>query len=156
MFETMITVVGNVVDVPECRTTDTGHEVASFRVASTARRYDKGAAEWTDGESLFLKVTCWRQLAVNVRQSVRRGDPVVATGRVYTRNAEVEGKVRTYYQMDATALGHDLSRGVAVFRRNRVTPPTYEETDEAAQPTDADGFGGSAMTEAEGEVYALA
>jgi single-strand DNA-binding protein len=41
MNDTMMTIVGNVVDSPRRRETKNGHDVTNFRVASTSRRYDR-------------------------------------------------------------------------------------------------------------------
>ena len=86
MNETTVTVIGNVVDEPQRRKTEAGISVTNFRVASTARRYDRQDGRWIDGDSLYLKVSCWRQLADNVDRSVVKGDPIVVTGRLYTRS----------------------------------------------------------------------
>ena len=51
--ETLITVVGNLVDDPELRFTPSGAAVANFRIASTPRTFDKQSNEWKDGDSLF-------------------------------------------------------------------------------------------------------
>lgn len=131
MNETTVTVIGNVVDEPQRRKTEAGISVTNFRVASTARRYDRQDGRWIDGDSLYLKVSCWRQLADNVDRSVVKGDPIVVTGRLYTRSYEVEGQRRSSYELEALALGLDLTRGVAQFTRSRNAPPTYEVNGEA-------------------------
>jgi single-strand DNA-binding protein len=79
-------------------------------VASNERRFDKEAGRWTDGDRLYLTVTCWRKLASNVLVSLGKGDPVMVTGRVYTRGFEVEGQKRSVTELEATAVGPDLSR----------------------------------------------
>ncbi|MSZ76037.1 MAG: single-stranded DNA-binding protein, partial [Actinobacteria bacterium] len=56
--------------------------VASFRVATTPRRYSRKSQEWVDGATQWYTVTVWRALAENVARSVRRGDPVVVHGRL--------------------------------------------------------------------------
>lgn len=134
MRETLITVTGNVVDTPQRRRTDQGHSVASFRVASTQRKFDRNDGQWVDGDSLYLKVTCWRALADNVDRSVVQGDPIVVTGRLYTRTYEVDGQRRAAYELEAHALGLDLSRGVADFTRTRSTAemPTHELVDKTS------------------------
>ncbi|MFD9150336.1 single-stranded DNA-binding protein, partial [Streptomyces diastaticus] len=75
--ETPITVVGNVVADPELRFTPSGAAVANFRVASTPRTFDRQTNEWTDGDTLFLSVSVWRQQAENVAESIKRGDRVI-------------------------------------------------------------------------------
>jgi single-strand DNA-binding protein len=134
MRETLITVIGNVVDTPQRRRTEQGHSVASFRIASTQRRFDRNDGQWVDGDSLYLKVTCWRALADNVDRSVVQGDPIVVTGRLYTRTYEVEGQRRAAFELEAHALGLDLSRGVADFTRTKSTgeTPTHELMDTPA------------------------
>jgi single-strand DNA-binding protein len=119
MNDTTVTVVGNVVDNPQLRTTNSGIDVVNFRVASTARRRDKVTGEWGDGDSVYLSVTCWRDLGANVLQSVVKGDPVIVTGRLFTRRYERDGQPRSAYEVDALAVGLDLARGTATFRRTR-------------------------------------
>ena len=118
MNETFVTVVGNLVDEPKLRVVQGDTEVASFRIASTSRRYDKETAGWIDGGTLFLGVTCWRQLAANLVDSgLHRGDPVVVSGKLSTRSYEKDGQTRSVCELEALALGPDLSRGTATFRR---------------------------------------
>ena len=131
MFDTNVTIVGNVLTAPEWRrTTQTGTLVASFRVASTARRLDRESGRWVDGNSLRVRVTCWRRLAEGVASSVMVGDPVIVVGRMYTRDwTDDAGNHRTTYEVEAVAVGHDLSRGRGRFARNRPTPSTSAPAD---------------------------
>jgi single-strand DNA-binding protein len=84
--ETVITVVGNLVDDPELRFTPSGAAVAKFRVASTPRTFDRQTNEWKDGESLFLTCSVWRQAAENVAESLQRGMRVIVQGRLKQRS----------------------------------------------------------------------
>lgn len=133
MFDTYVTIVGNVLHKPELRqTANTGALVTTFKIASTARRMDRGTGKWIDGNSLRVRVTCWRALATNVSQSVTVGDPLVVYGRLFTRDWEDEhGAKRTAYELEAMALGHDLSRGRAVFERvkPRTATSVVEDTE---------------------------
>ncbi len=115
------TVVGNVVNDVELRFTKAGDPVASFRVASSARRFDRAKNRWTDGDTHYFNVSCWRGLAHNVVSSIGKGTPVVVFGRLRSREVERPcgdhvHSVR-YYDIEASAVGHDLSRGVAAFSR---------------------------------------
>ena len=83
--ETVITVVGNLVDDPELRFTPSGAAVANFRIASTPRTFDKQTNEWKDGDALFLTCSVWRQAAENVAESLQRGMRVVVQGRLKQR-----------------------------------------------------------------------
>jgi single-strand DNA-binding protein len=131
MFDTVIAVVGNALTMPEWRRTErTNALVANFKIASTSRRYDRTNNRWIDGDSLRLRVTCWRRLAEGVVASIKVGDPVVVTGRLYTREWSTEsGERRTMYELEAIAVGHDLSRGLAMFKRGRANPATSEVDD---------------------------
>jgi single-strand DNA-binding protein len=135
--ETIVTLVGNLVDDPKLRTTDGGAEVAGFRVASTSRRFDKTDQRWVDGASLFLTVSCWRALGANATASLRRGDPVVVTGKLTTRTYEKDGQTRSVAELEALAIGPDLARGTAVFRRSPRAPEDGAGSDtgvEAREP----------------------
>jgi single-strand DNA-binding protein len=126
MFDTPVTVVGNLMTAPEWRrTAATGTFVVSFKVASTSRRFDKERNKWVDGDSLRVKVACWRRLGENVSISLQLGDPVIVYGRMYSRDwTDDEGNRRTSYELDAVAVGHDLSRGVDKFARRKAPGAT--------------------------------
>jgi single-strand DNA-binding protein len=135
MFDTNVTIVGNVLHGPEWRkTTNTGALVTTFKIASTARRFDRQAGQWMDGNSLRVRVNCWRALAANVKESVAVGDPVIVTGRIFTRDwIDENGVKRLQYEVEATAIGHDLSRGNAVFQRRKPSMSTSVTEDAEAQ-----------------------
>lgn len=111
--------------------------VASFRVACTPRRYQRKTDEWVDGDTQWYTVSAWRTLADNCAQSLRRGDPVVIHGRLtaqtWTNSAGIEV---TGFQVDATFIGHDLTRGTSRF--TRATRPADGAATTAAPTTDTD------------------
>ncbi|MFJ4469859.1 single-stranded DNA-binding protein [Streptomyces sp. NPDC089424] len=112
--ETVITVIGNLVDDPELRFTPSGAAVAKFRVASTPRTFDRQTNEWKDGESLFLTCSVWRQAAENVAESLQRGMRVVVQGRLKQRSYEDrEGVKRTVFELDVEEVGPSLRNATA-------------------------------------------
>lgn len=112
--ETVITVVGNLVDDPELRFTPSGAAVARFRIASTPRVYDKQTSEWKDGDSLFLSCQVWRQAAENVAESLVKGMRVIVQGRLKQRSYEDrEGVKRTVYELDVEEIGPSLRSATA-------------------------------------------
>jgi single-strand DNA-binding protein len=121
MFDTMITVVGNLVDDPKLRSTTTGTPVASFRIASTSRRFDQASGRHVDGNRLFLTVTCWQEMAANVASSLRKGQPVLVYGRLLSREYTKDEQVRVTFEMTAEAVGPNLARGRAEFTRSTAT-----------------------------------
>ncbi len=118
MNETNVTVVGHVATEPVMRTTAAGVKVTSFRLASTERRFDRQLAAWRDGATIFYTVTCWRAAAENVQDSVCKGQPVMVHGRLRVSGYDdKDGQHRTVVEVDAQAVGHDLTRGVASFTK---------------------------------------
>jgi len=119
--ETVITVVGNLVDDPELRFTPSGAAVANFRIASTPRTFDRQANEWKDGDALFLTCNAWRQMAENVAESLQRGMRVVVQGRLRSRSYETrEGEKRTVFEIEVDEVGPSLKYATAkVTKANR-------------------------------------
>ncbi|MGW3243263.1 single-stranded DNA-binding protein [Streptomyces sp. NPDC001070] len=116
--ETVITVVGNLVDDPELRFTPSGAAVAKFRVASTPRTFDRQTNEWKDGESLFLTCSVWRQAAENVAESLQKGMRVIVQGRLKQRSYDDrEGVKRTVYELDVDEVGASLRNATAKVTR---------------------------------------
>ncbi|MEU8915018.1 single-stranded DNA-binding protein [Streptomyces nigrescens] len=117
----MVTLVGNAATAVEHRLTAAGVTVARFRLAATSRRWDKAQERWTDGETSFYTVRSWRGLADNVAASVAVGEPLIVQGRLRLREGEQppeKGGQRWFSaEVDAVAIGHDLARGTAAFRR---------------------------------------
>ncbi|MCX4911877.1 single-stranded DNA-binding protein [Streptomyces sp. NBC_00878] len=112
--ETVITIVGNLVDDPELRFTPAGAAVAKFRVASTPRTFDKTTSEWKDGESLFLTCSVWRQQAEHVAESLAKGMRVIIQGRLKQRSYEDREQVkRTVYELDVEEVGPSLRSATA-------------------------------------------
>jgi single-strand DNA-binding protein len=119
--ETVITVVGNLVDDPELRFTPSGAAVAKFRIASTPRVYDKQTSEWRDGDALFLTCSVWRQAAENVAESLAKGVRVIVQGRLKQRSYEDgQGVKRTVYELDVDEVGPTLARATAKVTKNQA------------------------------------
>jgi single-strand DNA-binding protein len=112
--ETVVTLVGNLVDDPELRFTTTGTAVAKFRIACTPRTFDRATNEWKDGESLFLSCNVWRQAAENVAESLTRGTRVIVQGRLKQRSYDTrEGEKRTVYEVEVDEVGPSLKLATA-------------------------------------------
>jgi len=125
--ETIITVVGNLVDDPELRFTPSGAAVANFRIASTPRTFDRQTNEWKDGEALFLSCSVWRQAAENVAESLQKGMRVVVQGNLRSRQYETrEGEKRTVFEIQVDEVGPSLKYATAkVTRTQRSGASSY-------------------------------
>lgn len=122
--ETIITVVGNIVDEPELRFTPSGAALCKFRIASTPRSYDKAADKWVDGEPLFLGCTVWRQAAENAAESLPKGSRVIITGRLKQRSYEAkDGTQRTVIDLDVDEIGPSLKYATAKVAKMQRSGP---------------------------------
>lgn len=130
-----ITLTGLVATTPKYLKTAEGLSITSFRLASTQRRYDRNEQKWVDGETNWFTVATFRQLATNVVSSVQKGQRVVVTGRLRVRDWSTDDKKGTNVEVDADALGHDLSWGTAQFTRSAAT--VVAEADEANEASEA-------------------
>lgn len=105
--------------------TPKGTSVATLRVGSTPRL--KRGGTWVDGETTWYTVTAWRSLADHVADSVKRGDAVIVHGRLRSQTWRPQtGPASTTLHVEATAIGHDLTRG-----RTRFTKAARPEQVEA-------------------------
>jgi single-strand DNA-binding protein len=87
MNDVMMTIVGNVIRDVDLRFTSNGDPVATFRVASNTRRFDRENERWVEGDTHYLSVTCWRNMASNVANSIKKGMP--ATPSAWNSNVAV-------------------------------------------------------------------
>ncbi|MGW4551472.1 single-stranded DNA-binding protein [Streptomyces violaceorubidus] len=156
MNETTICAVGNVATQPVFRDLANGASLR-FRLAVTARYWDREKSAWTDGHTNFFTVWANRQLATNASGSLTVGDPVVVQGRLKVRTDVRDGQSRTSADIDAVAIGHDLARGTAAFRRTGRTeastsPPQPEPNWEVAPGGPAGGPTGKPAGRPAGQV----
>jgi len=138
-----IMLTGFVGSEPKSLTTAEGLAITSFRLASTQRRFDRAQDKWVDGETNWYTVTTFRQLAANAAVSINKGERVVVSGRIKVREWEANGKKGTNVDIEADALGHDLSWGTAAFSRGGG----LSTTDAAAAPA-VESFPTAAQLEA--------
>jgi single-strand DNA-binding protein len=151
MNDTYVTVSGVVATKPRAAVVDGSVPVASFRVASTSRRFDRQSKDWVDGHTTWVTVTCWRTLALNVGECVVQKDRVVVHGRLRTPEWVGEGGVRrTGVEIEAESVGHDLMFGTASFTRRRrsesVEPVGRREADALVREVELDAMSADLAT----------
>ena len=112
-----ITVTGLVATEPKHIVTSEGLSITSFRLASALRRFDRAKEKWIDVDTNWYTVSSFRQLASNVSLSVVKGERVVVTGRVRIREWQGTERSGTNVDIEADAIGHDLSWGTSTFSR---------------------------------------
>jgi single-strand DNA-binding protein len=114
--EATFSVTGYVATPPKSGYTRDGTRTLYMRVGWTPRRIDKRTGEWTDQPTSFVSVTCYRKVAENAAACLRRGDPIVLKGTLRVR--EYGDDKRVTVDVFADSIGHDLSRGVTIFKKS--------------------------------------
>jgi single-strand DNA-binding protein len=116
-FDNSVTVVGNVTRDPELRFTPSGAAVATFGLAWNRR--SQNARGETEEQVSFFDVTCWRQLAENVAESLSKGTRVIVYGRLEQRSWETpDGDRRSKVEIIADDVAPSLRWATADITRN--------------------------------------
>ena len=102
-FDNAVSIVGGMTRDPELRFTANGLAVCSFGVAWSQRSQDR------EEKSHYFEVTCWRNLAENVAETLQKGNRVLVTGRLDfstwdTPNGEKRNKVQIVAEDVAPSL----------------------------------------------------
>ena len=125
------TIVGNLVEDPEVRFTNTGIAVTNLRVAVTQRIQQDG--EWRDGDTSFFKVNVWRGQAEHLADSLGKGDRVMVTGRLRQRSWETpEGEKRSVAEIEADEVGASLK--FATAKVERASERTTSDRSQGREP----------------------
>lgn len=105
-----ITFAGNLAKDPELRFTPSGAQVATFTVLENRRRRTEDGKGWEDAEPNAFRVQAWNSLAVNIGESVHKGDRVMVEGTIVTdRWTDKEtGKERTSQHLRAEEVAFSL------------------------------------------------
>ncbi len=132
--ELTVTVTGWVGAPPKLYPGTQAHPVpfTQLRVGHTARELDRQTGELSDTATSWFTVKSFRDLAVNVAECLRKGDPVVVHGRLRVEEwADAEGRVNRSAVVLADSIGPDLRWGTTTFRRvaHPVTPRSPESED---------------------------
>lgn len=135
-----LTLTGLVATTPRHLITAEGLPITSFRLASNQRRFDRATGTWVEAGTNWYTVSAFRDLAINVVGSIQKGDRVVVAGRLHIRDWESGEKKGRSVELDATAIGHDLSWGKSSFTRSI-----------RSAAVEAEGFGAASDDEVEDE-----
>lgn len=132
MTETMIHAVGHVGTDVDHREVGSGTHLSTFRLATTPRYWDRAQRAYVDGTTNWLSVQCWRSLALHVYESLKRGDPIVVIGKLKTQEWVRDGVRNSRFVLEATAVGHDLTRGVSSFTKTARIADSVPDHNQAA------------------------
>lgn len=117
-FDNTVTIVGNVTRDPELRFTAGGAAVARFSVAWNNRTQNRQTNE-TEEQVSYFDVTCWRQLAENVADSITKGTRVIVYGRLDQRSWEsAPGERKSKVEIIADDVAPSLRFATASLTKN--------------------------------------
>ena len=107
-YDNTVTIVGNMTREPELRYTASGVPVTEFGVAWNSKDRD-------GNESVsFFDVTCWRDLAEHVAESLGKGMRVIVYGRLDQNTWETkDGDKRSKVRVIADDVGPSLRWAIA-------------------------------------------
>lgn len=148
--EPTIQFTGNVTGDPELRYTPSGSGVCSFTVACNARIFDKSKQEWYDGDTSFMRVSAWGQMAENVAESVQKGYKVSVTGSLRQRSYEDKDEItRVVYEVNADDVAlslrfHSFKRVNAERSKSDDRPTWVDDDSEADEPVSGNKAGSAA------------
>jgi single-strand DNA-binding protein len=139
MSNAAVTIVGRAGTHPQLSVGMTGDRV-NFRVVANERWFDKATERWVDGDEFGVTVVCWKALASAVLNGVRKGDPVVVSGRILTRRFEKNGATQYFTEVKADFVGMDLAKLGSRFTRNQLEPRDPAEPAASGNPTPPDSL----------------
>ncbi|MFM1993779.1 MAG: hypothetical protein RL537_468 [Actinomycetota bacterium] len=126
-----VSVRGLIATTPRQVVTENGLTVISFRLASSYRKFDQESKTWITGETNWFTVSAFRKLASNAGASLAKGDRVIVQGRLRIRDWDNGERSGTSVEIDADAIGHDLTFGTSSFERTAIAE---EESEAELQP----------------------
>lgn len=126
--------IGNVTGDVNLVTTPGGVKVANFSIAVTKYK-DKKTGKWLAD---YFDCVAWKNLAVNISKSIKKGTRVILSGRIENQNWEDnEGERRKNTRVTVKNLGVDLSFVVCTgLRKSRKIKEGVEDFDDNNDDTD--------------------
>ena len=122
-----LAVRGLIATTPRHIVSGDGLDIVSFRLVSASRRFDAESGSWKDDQTNWFTVSAFRKLAVNSANSLKKGDRIMALGRLKIRDWDNGERSGTSVEIDADAIGLDLN----FAQREEPRVPSEEEDSEA-------------------------
>lgn len=122
--ECKVTVSGNVTRDPEMRISkQSGRPFTVVPVAVNTRKFDKDSNTWVTTDTVFFDLACYGQQGANVLETIAKGHPVVAHGRMRLYEWTSETASGQRLTLDVDTIGLDLSFGTAAYAKGKAKYP---------------------------------
>lgn len=103
---------------PELRFSPSGVAVGSVRAVAAKKKKNDSTGEWEDDKLCWIRVTCFKQLAENLVESISKGDSFVLVGKLSTEEWEdKDGNKRTSVEVVADFIGPSIAFATAKVTR---------------------------------------
>ena len=120
-----ITLVGRLGADPDVKFTATGKSLATLRVCTSARKFDKDSGKWSDVDETWWSVVAFAPLSDNVAESLRKGSSVIVVGKARESSwTDKDGNPRKSIEVVADAIGPDLRWASPITREK---PTTFDD-----------------------------
>jgi single-strand DNA-binding protein len=126
-----VTLIGNLATDVTMRETQSGKQVASFKVAVNRFGQDNGAD--------FIWVKTWNGSAENCAKYLSKGKKVAIEGQIRTSRVQSEGEFKDYFEVNAnrvTFLTPKPADGEAPVNEDENIPAAVEVISEAPREED--------------------
>lgn len=139
-YDNTVTLVGNLTRDPELRYTASGIAVCEFGIAWNTK--DRNGNQTVS----FFDVTCWRDLAEHVAESLRKGQRAIVFGRLDQNTWETkDGDKRSKVRVMADDVGSSLRWATATIEQSRPGSTVHQGDGKSAMersgfPTDEEPF----------------
>jgi single-strand DNA-binding protein len=110
MSSSTVTLIGNLTTDPTLRQTTGGASVTQFSIAVT-RSWKNKSDQWEE-ETSYFDVVAWSELANNVCESLKKGNRVIASGRLEQQSWTKDGEKRSKVVLVADDIGPSLRKAV--------------------------------------------
>lgn len=131
-----VTLIGRLVADVELKTTNSGKEVATFRIAVDRAFVKQGEQRQAD----FITIVAWGSTALFVSRYFSKGSMIAIQGRIQTRNYEDNnGKKRTAFEVVATEVSFCGGKNeTSPAPAQTPSAPTYQPADDFEEIEDSE------------------
>ncbi|ERH31041.1 single-strand binding family protein [Alloscardovia omnicolens F0580] len=148
-----IVLTGYVGTEPKTWTTNSNTPVCNFRVGSTRRYFSTKENQWKSAETTWVQVKSFRNLATHAMKSLSVGDPVIIVGALSIDSWEKDGVRHTIPTIEATSIGHNLSFGDGMFKKDESLKNTPQQTQSVPSVPSQNSSSQAAVSENESSAH---